>query len=100
VEILDADFIGYELGRKMMLDVPKYGNDDEETDTLVAQVNAHTGRACIDTGKRNGLHHFLVVNLNNESNITFGYVTGASEDGRKSGDPLANENAPTAGIVK
>jgi pyruvate-formate lyase len=97
VEILDADFDGYELERKMMLDVPKYGNDDEETDELVAQVNAHIGKACIDAGKKNGLHHFLVVNINNEGNITFGYVTKASADGRKTREPLANGNAPTAG---
>jgi pyruvate-formate lyase len=97
VEILDADFVGFEKERKMLIDVPKYGNDDEETDAIVAAVNAQIGRACIDAGKKAGLHHFLVVNINNEGNVFYGYATAASADGRKSGEPLANGNTPTAG---
>jgi pyruvate-formate lyase len=55
------------------------------------------GKACIEAGKKPGLHHFLVVNINNEGNVSYGRQTGASADGRKSGEPLANGNGPTAG---
>jgi len=37
VEALDADFIGHESLREALLDVPKFGNDDEYPDGIVAE---------------------------------------------------------------
>lgn len=100
VHMLDVNFEGYEKERKLLLDVPKYGNDDDKTDAIVAEVNAHIGKACMEAGKRAGLHHFLVVNINNEGNVMYGRYIDASADGRKHGAPLANGNTPTAGMDK
>jgi len=100
VKMMDADFEGYERERKMLLSVPKYGNDDDETDEIVAKTSYQMCTAVIEAGKRAGLHHFLAVNINNSGHVAYGYGTGASPDGRKSGEPLANGNTPTAGMDK
>ena len=100
VKILDADFVGYEKERQMILDVPKYGNDDDETDSMVVKVSEHLCKSTIEAGKRAGLHHFLVVNINNRGHVDKGKSVAASADGRKSGQPLANGNTPTAGNDK
>jgi pyruvate-formate lyase len=43
------------------------------------------------------LDYYLIVNINNYANVSFGKVTAASADGRRAGEPLANGNTPTAG---
>jgi pyruvate-formate lyase len=100
VKMMDADFEGYERERQMLLAVPKYGNDDDETDGMVAKASYQMCTAVINAGKRAGLHHYLAVNINNSGHVGYGYGTGASPDGRKNRAPLANGNTPTAGMDK
>lgn len=95
---LDANFVGYERERRLLLNAPKYGNDDDRADSLVQAVSDHVAAACIAQAPVVGLDYFLVVNINNHANVGLGKVTAASADGRRSGDPLANGNNPTAGM--
>jgi pyruvate-formate lyase len=97
VTALDADFAGYERQRRLMLNVPKYGNDDDYADAIVQSVSDHVSRFTYQQAARIGFHYFLVVNINNYANVTFGQQTAASAEGRRSGAPLANGNTPTAG---
>lgn len=94
---LKADFEGYEREHRLMKATPKYGNDNDYVDEIMKAVSLHVATACQALGDRVGLDYFLVVNINNFANVTFGNVTAASADGRKAGSPYANGNTPTAG---
>jgi pyruvate-formate lyase len=94
---LNADFEGFEAEYRLMRSVPKYGNDDDYVDGVMQEVSAHIASACRASGERVGLDYFLVVNINNFANVSFGNAAGASADGRRAGAPLANGNTPTAG---
>ncbi len=94
---LDADFEGYEDIQKMLLEVPKYGNDIDEVDQMVRRVHK---TVCITTqnqAKKYGMDSYLIVIINNSANIVFGWQTLASADGRKAYSYLANANNPQSG---
>lgn len=97
LDMLKANFEGYEAERKMLLEAPKYGNDLEEADEMAVRVHEHI---CLTTRKqaqRVGLHSFLVVVINNSANTTLGHFTMASADGRPAYQHMANANNPTGG---
>jgi pyruvate-formate lyase len=95
--ILNADFEGHMAERYQMLAVPKYGNDNDYVDSIMQEVSLHVAKACREQGEGVGLDYFLVVNINNFANVSFGNAAAASADGRKAGSPFANGNTPTAG---
>ena len=97
IEAMRANFEGREAIRQMLLnDAPKYGNDDDYADSIVVEICRHY---CEELTKyRNprggGYHaHFLSFVLA----VSGGSGTGASADGRKAGQPLANSLAPQQG---
>ncbi len=107
LEILAADFDGYERERQMLLNrTPRYGNDDDAADDLMARVfeayfNAVDGRKNL----RGGEYHINL--LPTTCHVYFGSVTGATPDGRKAWTPLsegvspvqgADRNGPTAAV--
>lgn len=94
---LKADFEGYEREHRLMKAAPKYGNDNDYVDAIMKEVSLHAATACQALGDRVGLDYFLVVNINNFANVSFGNATAASADGRQAGSPFANGNTPTAG---
>ncbi|MCL4705526.1 hypothetical protein KJ068_10215 [bacterium] len=94
---LDADFTGFAQQRRLMLNAPKYGNDDACADGMLVQVHQHVCNAVRSQAKRVGLHSYLVVIINNSANTLMGHQTAASADGRLSGEPMANGNAPSGG---
>jgi pyruvate-formate lyase len=97
VTILDADYQGYENQRRMIMNVPKYGNDDAATDLVIQAVSDHCAQSCFHQAERIGFDYFLIVNINNSMNVSCGRETAASADGRRKGEPVANGNTPTAG---
>jgi pyruvate-formate lyase len=94
---LDADFEGHEKVHQWMLNVSKYGNDDDYADEMLKEVSHHAATATRAQAEKVGLDYFLIVNINNFANVAFGNVTAASADGRREGSPYANGNTPTAG---
>ncbi|MBN1300198.1 MAG: hypothetical protein JW995_03195 [Melioribacteraceae bacterium] len=100
LQALDSDFEGYELLRKKLLDVPKYGNDNNEADNMVSKVHEHVCTYVREQKDRVGLHSYLVVNINNSANTLMGHSTSASADGRKSCMSMNNGNNPTSGYDK
>jgi len=94
---LEADFEGFERERLMLLDAPKYGNDDPEADEMMRRVSEHACKAFSTQAPGLGLHYCAIVNINNSSNVNMGRETAASAEGRRAGRPLANGNNPTAG---
>ncbi|MBD3396990.1 MAG: pyruvate formate-lyase [Chitinivibrionales bacterium] len=94
---LAADFEGYEAERRLMLDAPKFGNDDAEADGMMQRVSDHACTYLMSIAGKYGLDYNLMVNINNHGNVDKGRATNASADGRRAGEPLANGNTPTAG---
>jgi formate C-acetyltransferase len=82
--------------RQMLLGVPKYGNDNDEVDLLVRES---TSIFCKEVEKhtnlRGGRYHAGLIPVS--ANVLLGTHVGATPDGRKAGDPLADGVSPTRG---
>jgi pyruvate-formate lyase len=94
---LDANFGGYARERRLMIDAPKYGNDDDRADGMLLQVHNHICTTVRAQRERTPLHSYLVVIINNSANTLMGHWTAASADGRCAGTPMNNGNAPSSG---
>jgi len=99
VEACDADFHDerHEAVRRLLASAPKFGNDDPVADGMAARVHEHVCRFTRAEAGRVGLHHYLVVIINNSANVILGRATAASADGRRAGSALANANNPAPG---
>jgi pyruvate-formate lyase len=98
VYMLDENFTGFEKERKMLLDCPKYGNDNALADNMKVEVDRHVCTVTRDMKDKVGLHSYLVVIINNNANTVLGRHTAASPDGRKAWTYMANGNAPSPGM--
>ncbi len=100
IKILDSNFFGYEKERKMMIDCPKYGNDDPYADSMVVELHRYVCEEIRRQAPKVGLDTYLAVVINNAQNTTLARWVGASADGRKAGTPMANANNPSPGADK
>lgn len=96
--MLDANFQGFEKERRLMQQVAKYGNDDDEADAMLVALNRHVFEVTRAQKEHTSLHSYLVVVINNNANTVMGRYTAASPDGRKAGAPMNNGNAPSSGM--
>ena len=94
---LAAGFGDFDRERRLMLDAPKYGNDDDRADAMLCRVHEHVCTVTRDQAERVGLHSYLVVVINNAANTLLGKWTAASADGRRARTPMNNGNAPSSG---
>lgn len=100
IKILDANFFGYDKERRMMLDVPKYGNDIDEVDDIVVRLQKDINEDVANQAKYVDLDSYLTVTINNDQNTTLARWVGATPNGRKAGTPFANANNPEPGADK
>jgi pyruvate-formate lyase len=100
IAALDNNFVGYEKERKMMMDVPKYGNDEAYVDDIMLGLHNYLCAAIKAQAPKVGLKSYLCVNINNAQNTTLGRWVGATPDGRKAGTPMSNANNPASGTDK
>ncbi|MDD3598992.1 MAG: glycyl radical protein [Firmicutes bacterium] len=97
LEALKGDFEGSESLRRLLReDAPRYGNDDDRADSIMADVfkaffdavdgrpNTRGGRYCINM-------------LPTTCHVYFGSVTGATPEGRKAWQPLSEGISPVQG---
>lgn len=97
ISLLDEDFARHEKERQILLNkTPRYGNDDDQADSLMVRVfdayfNAIDGRP----NTRGGQYHINL--LPTTVHIYFGSVIGATPDGRKAGQPLSEGISPVQG---
>ena len=92
VEILAADWEGHEpLRRRVLNELPHFGSDDREVDDVTAQI-IETFSAIIKRRKpfRGGEYILGTLAGGENMHIEFGRVTGATPDGRKAGETLAD----------
>jgi pyruvate formate-lyase/glycerol dehydratase family glycyl radical enzyme len=102
-ELLQAtrtDFEKADVMRMTLLNkTPKYGNDDDFADEIAKSVfqayfDSIDGRPNTKGGE------YRINLLPTTVHIYFGQVTGATPDGRKSGDPLSDGISPSHGADK
>lgn len=97
LDALAKDFDDAEiLQTKLAEDTPRYGNDDDQADTIMQRVfNALVETIDGRTNSRGGRYH--VDMLPTTCHIYFGSVLGASADGRKAGTPVSEGISPVQG---
>ncbi|MDR1617803.1 MAG: hypothetical protein LBS06_01990 [Treponema sp.] len=100
LDAIDANFVGYERERKLMMDAPKFGNDIACVDDILLDLHNYICATVREQAPKAGLESYLCVNINNAQNTTLARWVGATPDGRKSGMPLANANNPASGSDK
>ena len=102
---LEANFEGPEHLRvqRILLSAPKYGNDDDYVDSLIREAydvyidemkkyrNTRYGR-----GPIGGIYYAGTSSIS--ANVPQGAGTGATPDGRKAGEPLAEGCSPSHGM--
>lgn len=98
LDALEANFVGYERERLLMLNCPKFGNDDPRADELAHDFHDFEAKLIRDQAERVGLSSFLMVIINNSANTSIGHRTGASADGRKAQEYMANAINPVGGM--
>ncbi|MBN2246696.1 MAG: formate C-acetyltransferase/glycerol dehydratase family glycyl radical enzyme, partial [Candidatus Aminicenantes bacterium] len=97
LEVLKNNFKGKEEIRQRFLNkTPKYGNDDDYPDSIMTELfeayfNAVDGRPNTKGGE------YRINLLPTTVHIYFGRVTGATADGRLSGEPLSEGISPVQG---
>lgn len=97
-DVLARDFDGDEpLRARLWNKTPRYGNDNDEADTIM--------KSCFETfyhaveGRKNtrgGEYHIDM--LPTTCHIYFGEVTGATPDGRRANTPLSEGISPVQGV--
>lgn len=94
---LDAGFAAQPQLRAALLAIGKFGNDDDRADAMAERVNQHICQFTRSLAAEVGLHHYLVVVINNAANVVVGKHVGCSADGREAGEPVSNGHTPTPG---
>ena len=89
LEALDADWVGYEAMRQDFLKAPKYGNNLDEPDRLVAQIYQLFADTCAENRTAYG-GHVTPNAISISAHQPGGACTGATPDGRKGGEILAD----------
>lgn len=98
--ILDLNFKGFEKERQMMLQCPKYGNDDEYADAVANEVFRYVALKSIEYTDIIGLNKFNMVSVNNSESAVWGGYTMASACGRTDASAMANANGASIGADK
>lgn len=99
-KMLDANFAGFEKEQKMLLNCPKYGNDNEVPDKMLTDIHDHLCNFTRKQHENTGLHSYLIVVINNDANTLMGMKTPASPDGRLAYTYMNPGNNPVGGADK
>jgi len=96
-DALQSNWDGYDdLRQAVIYDVPHYGNDNDEVDELASWVLGLFAEILSDSegprGKYNGGTFTMTAH------IRMGLMLGATPDGRKAGDPIADAISPRQGF--
>ncbi len=94
-----ANWEGYELLRERIIkEVPHYGNGDPYADELATWVaDLYSNRVNSYKGPRGGYRPGI---YSAGAHVLHGYMTWATPDGRRTGQPVSDSASPSQGIVK
>lgn len=97
INMLEADFDGYEDMRQMLIhQAPKYGNDDDYVDLIAAKFMEASCQMCESYKSITG-SSYLCGAVPSISNVPCGTYTWALPSGRKAGVPLSDGISPYPG---
>ena len=96
-EALAADWEGFEPLRQRCRNAPKFGNDDDSVDILVADIVRRSANHVRDFPAR--MPYGVWPCLFNHTFIASSQGCGATADGRKWMDPVAEHFSPTPGCA-
>ncbi|ELY5945961.1 formate C-acetyltransferase/glycerol dehydratase family glycyl radical enzyme [Cronobacter sakazakii] len=104
-QALNNDFeglTGEQLRQRLINSAPKYGNDDDDVDLLLARAYQtyidelkHYHNTRFGRGPIGGTYYAGTSSIS--ANVPFGAATMATSDGRKAGTPLAEGASPASG---
>ncbi|MBT3344197.1 MAG: hypothetical protein HN712_13215 [Gemmatimonadetes bacterium] len=96
VEILQRDFETEEAFRLRLTRCPRFGNDDEAADSLAGELSGFVFRQFMDRVPWRG-GRFLPSCLMFTTYAAAGAPIGATPDGRRAGEPIADSAGPHQG---
>lgn len=103
IAALDADFVGYEKQRKLLLQAPKMGDNDDYVDRFAVRMLDDFADACAGlTNEKGGRYRAGTGTA--MYYIWYSEDLPATADGRKAGEPLSANyspslNVPTKGVL-
>jgi Pyruvate-formate lyase len=100
LDVLRANFEGFEKEHTLLRRATKFGNDDPAADEIATELHEYICNGIRRQRDRTRLDSFLVVVINNNMNVALGRFTGATPDGRHSKDFLSNGNGANSGCDK
>ena len=89
MEATAANFVGHEKLLKMLLDAPKFGNDDDYVDAIAAELSEAWSEAAQQVTNWVG-EPWRPSTLSVTTQVLHGKACGASPDGRLAGEYLAD----------
>lgn len=96
-DALDNNFEGFEEIRRMCLNVPKFGNDNDEADKWTAWVNLTANTIFQQYGNFRGGGRKYTLQIPLQHSVLSGMTLGALPNGRTAGYPLSDGVSPTHG---
>ena len=97
-QALAANFVGYDWLREACLAAPKFGNDEDAVDQIAADLAGRTCDWVEEFDRENGSR--LQAALIGWKFLQESYGVGATPDGRRYGDPIAEHFCATPGRAK
>ncbi len=95
-DALRCNFEGYEELRELLLDAPKYGNNDDFADKYAVWFLDYLSSLFKNYRTRDGGYIYVAMAANVQ-NIYAGKQIAATPDGRLQGEPLSDAASPTYG---
>ncbi|HJN17810.1 MAG TPA: pyruvate formate lyase family protein, partial [Armatimonadota bacterium] len=99
IEVLDGNWEENEpLRQRVLNEVPNYGNEDNGADAAAVRVIETFSEVLKKNTPYRGGEYILGTTAGGENmHIEFGRLTGATPDGRRSGEPVADSIGPAQG---
>ncbi|HOS92532.1 MAG TPA: pyruvate formate lyase family protein [Armatimonadota bacterium] len=97
--VVSANWVGHEpLRQRVLGESPNFGNDDDRADAIATDLLRMIAAAFEGLTPFRGGKYILGTLAGGENmHIEFGRMTGATPDGRRDGEPLADSAGPAQG---
>lgn len=96
IEAVKNNFEGYEAIREMLLNAPKYGNNEAYPDSIAKDIDKEALKFTKKYSKELGVHLDLRL-VPFTSHVPFGKVVSATPNGRQAWTPLADGSSASHG---